>query len=448
MNVNILDFGAVGDGITNNAAFIQRAIDECHAQGGGRVTIPSGHVYSSGAIFLKSNVDLHIEKGAILKASNQLSDYHSLRDDDSQPTDSTLPSYINCEYGGKPFKSFIYAYGESQVSISGSGKIDGNEEMYYGSVTDYHIEGTFYPRVPMILIENSRQVTINDITLQNSGFWTVHLVGCADVLVDSIRILNNLAMANSDGINPDHCKNVRIVNCHIECGDDCIVLKNTSDFSQYGSTENIVITGCTLVSTSAAIKIGTESVDDFKNILVANCSISRSNRGISLQLRDQGNIKNVIFSNLTIDTRGFSPQWWGRGEPIYITSINRNRDTQSGTIRNISFTNIQCTSENGIFISGHEGNSVEDVSFQNVSLELGEKSKWGSRGYDIRPCEGDGLLEQELAGVYCDHAKNIRFEQFRIYHSDNERKVVKSDFDIRNVENIQLGNERLGGECE
>ena len=79
--------------------------------------------------------------------------------------------------------------------------------------------------------------------------------GCEDVLVDGIRILNNLRMANSDGIDPDHCRNVRIANCHVECGDDAIVLKNSADYKEYGSCENITVSGCTLISTSAAIKL-------------------------------------------------------------------------------------------------------------------------------------------------------------------------------------------------
>lgn len=81
---------------------------------------------------------------------------------------------------------------------------------------------------------------------RKSAFWTTHLVGCEDVLISGIRILNNLRMANCDGIDPDHCKNVRITNCHIECADDCIVFKNTAAAMQYGACENIIVDNCTL----------------------------------------------------------------------------------------------------------------------------------------------------------------------------------------------------------
>ena len=106
------------------------------------------------------------------------------------------------------------------------------------------------------------------------------------MLIDGIRLLNNLKMANSDGIDPDRCLNVRISNCHIERGDDAIVLKNSGDYKKYGPCENMVVADCTLVSTSAAIKFGTEGESDFRNILVENCCISRSNRGISIRIRD------------------------------------------------------------------------------------------------------------------------------------------------------------------
>lgn len=149
-------------------------------------------------------------------------------------------------------------------------------------------------------------------------------------MIDGIRILNNLRMGSSDGIDPDHCQNVRIVNCHIESADDCM-LKNTEGAMEYGNCENIVVANCTLMSTSAAIKIGTESAALFNNIVVNNCNISKTNRGISLQLRDKGSIENAVFSNINIDTRHFSGEhWWGGAEPIAVTALPRKETTKPG----------------------------------------------------------------------------------------------------------------------
>ena len=85
--------------------------------------------------------------------------------------------------------------------------------------------------------------------VKDAPFWTLHPAGCDDVLIDRIRILNDLDVANSDGIDPDHCSNVRILGCHVTCADDCICLKTSKGNSEYGPTENVIIDGCTLVST-------------------------------------------------------------------------------------------------------------------------------------------------------------------------------------------------------
>lgn len=441
MTYNILDFKAVGDGITNDQFAIQNAIDICFKEGGGQVLVPGGKTYLSGSLRLRSNVNLYLEQGAIIKASDNREDYYPLANDGIiKAHESGLPSFLNSEYAGRPFHAFIYGLSEENVSITGFGIIDGNEAQFYGHDSGYHIEGTYYPRIPLIFLEDFKQLSLKDITLKNCAFWTVHLVGCEDVLIDGVRILNNLKMANSDGIDPDHCKNVRITNCHIECGDDCIVLKNTGDFNKYGDCENITITGCTLISTSAAIKIGTEGERDFRNIHVSNCAISKSNRGISIQIRDGGNVENVYISNITIETRRFSHEWWGRGEAICLTALDRKPGVKAGKIRNINFSNISCKGENGILLLGSKDNYIEDIYMDNITVLLEKTSKWPIEGYDLRPCppEGDvsGTLNRKICGVYIDYGKNMTFKNIKFHVSENISRYFEEDYAILNTENI------------
>ena len=192
----------------------------------------------------------------------------------------------------------------------------------------YYVTGNFYPRPTVIYVEKSNNITFKDVTIVDAPFWTLHPAGCDDVLISHIRILNPLDVANSDGIDPDHCSNVRIIGCHVTCADDCICLKTSKGNAEYGPCENIIIANCTLISTSAAIKIGTEGVGDFRNVIVDNCIISRSNRGLSIQIRDGGNVENVTYSNCIIETRRFCPDWWGTAEPIVITTFNRDENTK------------------------------------------------------------------------------------------------------------------------
>lgn len=415
MVYNITDFGAVGDGMTNDGAAIQSAIDECSKNGGGRVLFPGGKVFRCGAIILRSYVELHLEMGAVLKGSDKLEDYNLFHSEETGRAVEDVPTYENCEYAGRPALFFLYAKDCEYISVTGYGKIDGNEEIYYGHVTPWHIDGAFYPRVPLLFLENVKHLNLREVTLTGSAFWTTHLVGCEDVLIDGIRILNNLRLANCDGIDPDHCKNVRIVNCHIESADDCIVFKNTESAKAYGPCENIMVSNCTLISTSAAIKFGTESESPFRNFVIQNCNISRTNRGISLQLRDGGCIENVIFSNLNIETRLFSKEhWWGTAEPIAITAVKRKEDTQIGHIRNIRFENINCFGENGILIVGEDSANIEDVVFNGVTVELTRKTDWPREHHDLRPAAKEATVSDSLRALYMRNAKNIAFRDVRI----------------------------------
>jgi polygalacturonase len=433
MIFDVMKYGAIGDGKANDGKAIQASIDACTKDGGGRVLLPGGHTYKTGSLVLKSGVDFHLESGAILKASENSDDYAKMPK--GLPTllakqPMAVPSYVNCEYDGIPDNYFLYAKDERNICISGMGRIDGTEEMWYGDQNTYHIEGICYPRIPILFLEHVTQLTIKDVTLSRSGFWTLQMVGCEDVLVDGIRILNSLKMANCDGIDPDRCRNVRIANCHIECADDCIVLKCSHAYRKYGSCENIQISGCTLTSTSAALKIGTESEGDFRNIVAENCTISRTNRGIALQLRDCGNIENAIFANINVETRRFSDQWWGKAEPIYVTAINRKKGVKAGCIRNIHFQNINCVSENGIFLCGNPDSILDDITFDRVRVTLRRASKWPMNTCDLRPCEGNGLYQTKVNGFYSKYAKNIDCRDVKIICDDSAKDAFGKEFEM------------------
>ena len=138
---------------------------------------------------LKSNVEIHLEPGAVWKAWDTIEEYYPLRNNGRITAhESGLPSFLNSEYAGRPFNAFIYALEEENITISGQGTIDGNESIFYVDNSGYHIEGTYSPRVPLLLLEAVNHLTIRGVRLVNCAFWTVHLVGCNDVLIDGIRL--------------------------------------------------------------------------------------------------------------------------------------------------------------------------------------------------------------------------------------------------------------------
>lgn len=402
-NYTAEDYGAVGDGLNDDTDAIQQAIDACCLSGGGTVVLESGKIYYSRSLIMKRNVCLHLQKGARLKATSDINGYF-------RPC-AFINTAENTRIGnpvtGKPSFAFLYAYEADGASITGEGVIDANGHSFVKRKDRYYVTGDFYPRPTVIYFEKSHHITFEGITIVDAPFWTLHPAGCNDVLISNLRILNDLDVANSDGIDPDHCSNVRIIGCHVECADDCICLKTSKGNAEYGPCESIVITGCTLISTSAAIKIGTEGVGDFRNILVSDCIISKSNRGLSIQIRDGGSVENVSFSNIIIETRRFCPDWWGTAEPIVLTTFDRDADTCSGRIKNVRFFNVTCKGENGVLVHGHADNCIEDVTFENVRVELTKTSKWEGGLYDMRPGLNKDVEKHANSGFFLRYAQNV-----------------------------------------
>lgn len=410
MSYRVTDYGAAGDGKTNDGAAIQAAIDACSAAGGGRVVLEEGRHFYSSSIILKENVELHLEKGSCLQAHRDLETYFNPNE---EAEDYDIEK-IDKEVVRKPPYVFIYAKDADHISITGEGTIDGNAFAFVKRVSQYYVTGEFYPRPTLIYTEHCNHITFKDVTMQNAPFWTLHPAGCDDVLIQGIRILNDLEVANSDGIDPDHSRNVRILGCHITCGDDCICLKSTIGNMKYGPTENILISDCTLISTSAALKIGTEGSGNFRNIMMQNCIISNSNRGISVQIRDGGNVENVSFQNIMIHTRRFAKCWWGCAEPIAISVADRDENTHAGKVSGIRFFNITCDSENGVFVHGMPENHVEDVLFEKVQVTMSARSKWARGQYDLRPGLGTGIIERKSPGFFLKNADGLILRDCRV----------------------------------
>lgn len=408
--MNVICIG-LDENCLDNASVIQNAIDKVSESGGGKVILKEGS-YRCGTILLKDNVELHLEKGCRLIAGDDFSLF-SL-DGKQAKTGLEVPSFQNCDYDGKPKMYFLCGFHLHDVKITGEGTIDGNEELFYGYQDRYFIDGCFYPRMPLIYFEDVDNLALSNVCLTRSAFWTVHLVGCRYVFIDSIKIRNNLKLANCDGIDPDHCQNVEIKNCDIECADDGIVFKNTKANCYYGDLEKVHVRHCHIKSTSGAIKFGSESFGRFHDIHVEDVAIVSSNRGISFQLRDDGEIDHCLFENIQISTRAFAkPYYWGYGEPIYITALKRNQDVKHQMISDIVFQNIMIDTENGIFVYGEDELAIQNVQFRNLSLFLHKKSKWEIDKKDLRPYDACPFLEEKKPNVlYLKGCSHLEFSNF------------------------------------
>lgn len=404
---NVVDYGAVGNKIADDAKAIQQAIDECSANGGGTVLLPANHTFMSGPLCLKSNVDLHLEATAVLLAN---------------PDEGIYKLSAFGENRGEGMM-WIYANGADNISITGKGTIHGNGIAFMGKELDDSYElkpvTTFDPRPHVLTLTDVKNLTIRDITIRDGAYWTVHLIGCDGAVIDGISLLNNLKIRNGDGIDLDHSRNVRISNCHITSGDDCICLKNRREFEQYGPCHDITVTNCVMTSRSCAIKIGSENMDSIYNVVFDNCVITRSNRGLGIQNRDEGTVTDVMFSNIIMGCQLWSDVWWGKAEPIYVTSYPRangnHKDAnwrfpkgetvgRCGEVSRIYFNNIVANSENGCFVGGDIEGKVNNVHFCNVRLVRKKVTAYEGGAIDLRPCRDTQFLPTQGRAVTTQNA--------------------------------------------
>jgi polygalacturonase len=449
-NYNVLDYGAKGDGTNNDTVAVQKAVDTCAANGGGQVVLPGGRIFLTGAITLGSGVDFHLARGAVLKGSPRWQDYGTAG-------------------------ALLFAKDATNLTISGDGVLDGNDHAVWQSLADETAGGdvnkpgwwpqsfcgvwwpfgrgaddkSLVPGRPMqIILIGCKQVRLRDITIRNAPSWTVHPTGCEDLVIDSISILNDWNVANNDGIDLDHCRNVRVANCHIDTADDGIVLKNTPNFAGYGRSENITVTGCTIASRSCALKLDEAyAVPGIRNVVFDACVIFRSNRGLCIQSRDQGDIENILFSNMTIETQLQPSKWWGAGEPIHVSHLQRHTDTKLGHVRQIRFSNILCKGETGIYIRGCAAQPIEDLVFDNVRVEVGKTTDVPGGFYDDRPLgmaangQFTGIYTNTIAGIFAREVNGLTLRNTQVVWTGPTSAIYGEALDAARIRNLTLDHD-------
>ena len=315
---SIKKYGAVADGITNNALAIQQAIDKVSAAGGGRVIIPPGN-YLTGAIFLKSGVDLHIQLGAVLLG----------------PT--TTEGYLKA----KSRPSIVSARDQHDIAISGEGIIDGQaqelmldifKKLRSGELKEDSIWLFKRPgvaRANNINIVGCKNVKVTGITLKNSSDWVQDYRQCDNVIIDRIKV-QSTAYWNNDGLDITDSKNVRITNCFINSSDDAICLKSENPNFL---CENIYIDSCTVRSSANGFKLGTAGVGGFKNVVVKNLIVFDTYRSaIALESVDGGILENIDIRNVVATNTG---------NAIFIRRGHRNVNGKVGTLKNVYIGNVK-----------------------------------------------------------------------------------------------------------
>ncbi len=461
---NVRNFGAAADGKTLDSPAINKAIEACAKAGGGTVAFPAG-TYLSGSIRLKSNVNLHLDAGAvILGAPQEMNAY-----DPAEPFAG--PAYQD---GGHTYFHNSLIWGENlvNVSITGLGMINGGG-MTRGDgpldrISGFAGLGRGAGTPPAakqggpdpnnvrlgnkaIALKLCRNVLIRDITIFHGGHFAILATGCDGMTVDNVTM-----DTNRDGLDIDCCRNVMVSNCRINSpNDDALCPKSSFALGRNVITENLTIVNCqvsgfvegTLIdgtmkprrNGNGRIKFGTEANGGFRNVTVSNCTF-RSCRGLALEEVDGGIMENITIDNISMmDVPSYA---------IYVTTGKRNRGpsvTASSIARNILISNVVATGiekNGGIQITGLPEQPIEGLRLQNIWLQF---EGGGTREEAaIMPPELDkGYPEPRGVmpgyGVFARHVRDLEMADIRFgYEKEDLRPVIVCvDVDGLEIDNFK-----------
>lgn len=396
---DIRAYGAKPDGETSCTKSIQKAIDACAAAGGGTVIVPAGR-YVTGTLWLRSNINLHLTAGATLLGSQSMDDF---------------PQWISKWEGDKvPIRRAPLICGEDleNVSLSGQGTIDARGEMWWKLQRAQ--PGVEVLRPLMFRVVNCRYVSITGLTFRNSPMWTISPLACDNVTIRGITIQNPADAPNTDGINPDSCSNVRISDCQVDVGDDCITIKSGKEDDgrrELKACENITVTNCTLLHGHGGVVIGSEMSGSVRNVVISNCVFVGTDRGLRFKGRRGrgGVVEDVRASNIIMDgvlcpisvNLFYAPG--ARGEKKVTEMTPFPVDAGTPRFRRIHLSNITARRVKycAAYLLGLPEMHVDDFSCENVTFYLDPENKTAGRA-DIAP-DTPKLCRAGFVARWVDH---------------------------------------------
>ena len=371
---NVRELGAKGDGKSFDTDAIQKALDDCGKAGGGTVLLPKG-TYLSKPLTIRTKTFLMIDEGATLLASTNQSDFLKVPGD-----------WLKAKSGGD-FNPFISGKDMENVTIGGKGTIEGSGPVWWEAAEEARkkVSGFTLPRPNLIVLTRVKNLTVRDVTIQNSPKFHFVPTECDDVLITNVTILAPERAANTDAIDPSVCRRVTITKCLIDVGDDNVAVKSGKrmDGREF-AVEDLTITDCTFKH-GHGMSIGSETVGGVKNVVMRNCTFEDTDNGIRIKSdrKRGGTVENFLCENITMkNVRG----------AITITSyyprIPATDEAQPVTdttpkYRNITLRNISGNSTKSVgVIVGLPESHIENVLLENVNITAEQG------GLEIRNAKG------------------------------------------------------------
>lgn len=390
---------------------IQNAIDTCAAAGGGTVVLEPG-LHRTGTLHLRSNITLHLEAGAVLQGSEDLADYPPL-------------AFQHNEF--PVTRALLWVMGEQNIALTGFGRIDfrGSSFMQLDTPDTRGPGGDDLSRLPEVLrreavvVANERptqpvflhecgRVRIENIELVDAPCWTITLSCCNDAQVRGISVRNSLVVPNCDGVNISASRNVTVTGCNFHCADDCVAVVGITRWEQV--CENILISDCTMVSRSCAVRVG-HLASRVRNVQIHHLILSEGNRGIGIFAGDGGSVENIQADHLILKTHLYAGFWWGKGEPLILSAAD-----SSGTIRNVRVSQVLAHSEGSIVIAGKDDN-ITGIVLEDWDLTLVpcETRRHLGNWIDLQPAECRPLKANRFPWLYREGVEEITLREVQVH---------------------------------
>jgi polygalacturonase len=352
--LSVREHGARGDGVADDTAALQQAIDAAAAAGGGRVVLPAGR-YLSRPLALRSRIDLHLEKDAVLVMSERFEDYPQ---------------------GSNVFLKFLAAEGVEDVRVSGPGTIDGRGQRWWERFLELKAEKREkeFPRPQAIYVSKSRRVALEGFTSVNPPNSHCTFRDCRDLTFRGLTMTAPDESPNTDAINLGRTKNVLITSCTISTGDDNVALVSSGEATDANVTENVTIRDCTF-GFGHGVSIGSYTSAGLRDITVENVTFDKTVNGIRIksEMDRGGEVRQVTYRNLSmtgvrypIVITSWYPKWPrnpAQAEPATGASLPRYADI---LIENVTLTDCK----NGPVIYGMPNLPIERVTIRNLKASV------------------------------------------------------------------------------
>jgi hypothetical protein len=372
---------------------------------------------------MRSHVSLHLDAGAKLLGSPRVEDYPVWA---SRWEGGRLPSHA----------ALIAGEGLTNVSIVGRGTLDGRGQFWWDKFRQGVLE---HVRPRLLRLVDCDDVLIDGITCLNAGFWTLHPTACDNVVISGVTVRNPPDSPNTDGINPDACSNVRISDCHIDVGDDCLTLKSGSEDDRRidpRPCENITVTNCTMLRGHGGVVVGSEMSGGVRNVAISNCVFRGTDRGIRVKSRRGrgGYVEDLRVENIVMD-QVLCPivinLFYGCGAWDQPRVTDRSAHLVGpGTPRigRLRFANISArrAKHAAVFILGLPEMNVRDITLEGLSLYLDPDNTEAGEA-EMAP----GLPHVCRAGVVIENARDVKLRQVDLHDQLGPAVTLRHCRDVR-----------------